>query len=35
MSELVRTSGHDFPSDLWHTLFHGERRNNHHTTLAG
>ena len=34
MSELVRTSGTDFPSDPWHFLFDGECRNYHHTTLA-
>ena len=39
MSELVRTSGNesrgaDLPSAPWHSLFHGERRNDHHTTLA-
>lgn len=39
MSELVRTSGPesrsaDLPSALWHAIFHGERRNDHHTTLA-
>lgn len=39
MSELVRycgneTRGADLPSAPWHAIFHGERRNDHHTTLA-
>jgi len=26
--------GKDVPSAPWYSLFHGERRNDHHTTLA-